>query len=246
MGSDPQANDSPYQMSALELATGFVYGGSVTTSLDAPDQDHELEDPVTALEREVLAALRQPPCLVSFSGGVDSSLVLSVATRVARREGLEEPVPATYRIDAPSADESEFQDAVLAELGVKDRVVMDFSNELDVLGPYAQEALHRHGVMFPFNAHGHVPLLLAAAGGTLLTGVGGDELFSPSGRARPLWVAARKVKWRSRNIMSLAFAALPISLCEGAGEEGGRGVTRLDCGRATSEMCCQSDVVRRP
>ena len=41
-----------------------------------------------ALEAAVLPALQRPPCLVSFSGGRDSSAVLAVAADVARRHGL--------------------------------------------------------------------------------------------------------------------------------------------------------------
>jgi hypothetical protein len=61
-------------------------------------------DPVAELERAVVCALRRPPCLVSFSGGHDSSLVLAAAVRAAQRERLPAPVPVTWRVrDAPAA-----------------------------------------------------------------------------------------------------------------------------------------------
>ena len=54
----------------------------------------------------MLRALRRPPCLVSFSGGLDSSALLAVATAVARREGLDDPVPATLVVPgSPESDE---------------------------------------------------------------------------------------------------------------------------------------------
>jgi asparagine synthase (glutamine-hydrolysing) len=67
----------------------------------------QVADPVTELERVVVPALRRPPCLVSFSGGHDSSLVLAAAARAARRERLPAPIPVTWRVrDAPAAEES--------------------------------------------------------------------------------------------------------------------------------------------
>ena len=57
--------------------------------------------PRAAFEAAILPGLRRSPCLVSFSGGRDSSAVLATATAVARREGLPLPVPITHRF--PSA-----------------------------------------------------------------------------------------------------------------------------------------------
>jgi asparagine synthase (glutamine-hydrolysing) len=150
--------------------------------------------PLEALERAVLPALRRGPCLVSFSGGRDSSAVLAVATRVARREGLPDPIPATNRFRAaPGADETAWQERVVAHLGLSDWVRLTHDDELDVVGPYARRVLRAHGVLWPFNAHFHLPLLEAAAEGSVLTGVGGDELFTaacgPLGGRRPRAVA---------------------------------------------------------
>ena len=51
------------------------------------------------------------------------------------------------------------------------------TDELDFVGPIAAEGLRRHGVLFPANAHMIVPLAREARGGSLLTGVGGDDTF---------------------------------------------------------------------
>jgi hypothetical protein len=92
---------------------------------------------------------------------------------------------------------------VVRHLGIGDWLRPEFDDELDLVGPVAAEALRRHGLLWPFNAHFHVPLLDAARGGSLLTGIGGDELFRSaaapravavlSGRVRPQAADARRV-----------------------------------------------------
>ena len=63
--------------------------------------------PLAALEEAILPALQRPPCLVSFSGGRDSSGVLAAAVRAARRDRLAPPVPVTLRVsNAPMAEAS--------------------------------------------------------------------------------------------------------------------------------------------
>jgi asparagine synthase (glutamine-hydrolysing) len=137
--------------------------------------------PDAALEAAVAPAVRGGRCFVSFSGGRDSSAVLAAATAVARREGLADPVPLTLRVqDVPQSHESEWQERVVTHLGLDDWVRLELGDELDCVGPYARRALSRHGLLWPFNAHFHLPLLEQAAGGTLMTGVGGDELWLSS------------------------------------------------------------------
>ena len=71
-------------------------------------------EPSAALERAVLPALLRPPCVVSFSGGRDSSLVLAAAVAVARSEGLAAPIPITVRFPASAeSDEQEWQERVV-------------------------------------------------------------------------------------------------------------------------------------
>jgi hypothetical protein len=158
----------------LDVATGIVLGAAP----GPPRLPVAPPDPVAALEAAVLPALLRGRCLVSFSGGRDSSAVLAVATHVARREGLPDPVPATNRAPgAVAAEESAWQEAVVAHLGLSDWVRLSWTDELDAVGPVARDVLARHGLLWPFNCHFHQPLLAAASGGTLLTGIGGDELF---------------------------------------------------------------------
>jgi asparagine synthase (glutamine-hydrolysing) len=148
-----------------------------------------------ALERVLVAALAQPPCFVSFSGGRDSSAVLALACDAARSHSLELPVPATMRFpNAPLSDESRWQALVLEHLDLHAEVVT-VTDELDALGDAATDVLRRHGVRWPFNAYMHRPLIDLARGGTILTGVGGDELLSTTAP--------------SRSVRQLAVAALP-------------------------------------
>ena len=90
----------------FDIASGTVLGVGPPTLRAVPPV---APDPLAALGRAVLPALRRPPCVVSFSGGLDSS-VLAVAVRMARWEGLPDPVPVTWRFTgAPRADESSWQ-----------------------------------------------------------------------------------------------------------------------------------------
>ena len=168
-------------LSDLELACGLVLGVHAPARLPMGARDLT---PVDALEAAILPALRRAPCLVSFSGGRDSSSVLALATRVARREGLPDPIPATNVVPAAAAsDERRWQELVVAHLGLGDWIRLHWEDELDAIGPFARRALQRHGLLWPFNAHFHVPLLEAAKGGALLTGIGGDELFAAATRS---------------------------------------------------------------
>ncbi|WP_320064766.1 asparagine synthase-related protein [Micromonospora sp. RTGN7] len=159
--------------------------------------------PMVALERAVLPALRRPPCLVSFSGGVDSSLVLAIAVRVARREGLPDPVPVTWRFTgAPRAEESQWQDRVIAELGLGGGwEILRAGEDLDLVGPVARRLLTRYGQVHPPNRHLHLPIAELARGGALLTGVGGDQILA-GWRRRPGSLRARlgrlRARWRHR------------------------------------------------
>lgn len=83
------------------------------------------------MEHAVLPAVSRPPCVVTFSGGRDSSLVLAVAANVARREGLPQPVPATINFKGiKTAEESSWQELVIRHLGLDEWVHRDSANGL--------------------------------------------------------------------------------------------------------------------
>ena len=164
-------------LTALDVATG--------TMVRCPSDVQPLPDcggaPRDVLDEVLLPALLRPPCLVSFSGGRDSSAVLAAATSLARREGLELPIPATNVFPgAIYADETPWQETVVSHLGLSDWLRVSHRKDLDVVGPYARRIMRRHGLLLPFNVHFHLPLLDAGQGGSLLTGIGGDELFTAS------------------------------------------------------------------
>ncbi|HUA02602.1 MAG TPA: asparagine synthase-related protein [Solirubrobacteraceae bacterium] len=169
--------------------------------------------PRDALEREILPCLLRAPCLVSFSGGRDSAAVLATATMLARREGLPDPIPATNVFPSvQDADESEWQELLVRRLGLSDWLRVEHEQELDLIGPYAQRVLTDHGLLWPANAHFHVPLLEEARGGSMLTGLGGDELYLAARRLHSAAVLSRAVRARPRDALSLGFAFAPRSL----------------------------------
>ena len=195
-------------LSPLELASGLVLG----LAGDAPRTARE-PDPRTAMERSLLEPLRRGPCLVSFSGGRDSSAVLAVATSVARREGLPLPIPATLRFPgAKDSAESEWQESVVAHLGLQDWIRLETTDELDCVGPVATACLARHGLLWPSNAHFHAPLFAHARDGAFLTGIGGDELLGSSRWFHARRVLAGQVRPRPRDALAVALAVAPPRL----------------------------------
>ncbi len=202
---------TPEPLAPLEIASGIVFGARSESAEahEAADRYEPLQ-PLDALEREILPALLRPPCLVSFSGGRDSAAVLAAATTLARREGLPAPIPATNGFPAaPGAGETRWQERVVRHLGLSDWVRIEHTDELDLIGPYAQRVLSAHGLLWPANVHFHLPLLDAARGGSMLTGVGGDELFAAARRLRSAAVSSRAVRPRPRDVLSLGFAFAP-------------------------------------
>lgn len=169
--------------------------------------------PRAEFERVVTAALERHPCIVSFSGGRDSSAVLAVAADVARREGLPLPIPITHRFPAAGkTEESAWQEQVVAHLGLEDWIRLEVADELDSVGRVAGPVLRRHGLLWPCNAYFHVPILEAARGGTLMTGIGGDEAFSPSTWSHQLAVLGRQVRPVPRDLLRVGFALSPASI----------------------------------
>jgi asparagine synthase (glutamine-hydrolysing) len=124
--------------------------------------------------------------MVSFSGGMDSSFVLAIAAHIARAAGLPAPIPITWRFTgAPLADESGWQEKVIASLAITEWEHLHADDDLDLIGPVAQRILTRYGVLSPFNVHLHLPILDKASGGSLLTGLGGDQVLSRWRPPRP-------------------------------------------------------------
>jgi asparagine synthase (glutamine-hydrolysing) len=195
-------------MSALETAVGFPMGLGPEEALP-----EVTGPPLEVLEDTLAAALSRPPCCVAFSGGRDSSLVLAAAVRAAARMGYEPPVAVTTRFARESeTDEEAWQTLVLDHLRVADRVVIDFTDELDFVGETATTELRRRGALFPANVHSLAPLLRHAAGGSLLVGLGGDEILGGYRWTRVNDLLARRRRPEPRDLGRLSLAALPASL----------------------------------
>jgi asparagine synthetase B (glutamine-hydrolysing) len=192
-------------MSTLEVAAGTPIGFD-------PTRERPLvsAEPMAALEEAVTRAVRRTPCLVSFSGGRDSSLVLAACVRAARAQGAPPPVAAILRYpELPETDEGKWQELVLEHLGLGNRLVVEITHELDFVGTNATAQLRRHGVLFPANGHSLVPLLPHAAGGSVLLGLGGDELFNNHRWTNLNEALSRRRRPEPRDLARLAAASLP-------------------------------------
>lgn len=195
----------------LEIASGLVIGELEGASA-LPEVARNL-DPLTALEQALVPALEREPCLVAFSGGRDSSALLAVATRVARREGLPLPVPATYCFpDHPEADEGLWQERVLRWLKLPEWHRRTIRDELGLLAPIGQRTLLRHGLLWPANAFSTVPLMEDAGGGALVSGVDGDGLFDAWPWSGLADVLARRRGPRPADVREVAKAVAPQAL----------------------------------
>ena len=169
--------------------------------------------PRAALEAAILPALRRTPCLVSFSGGRDSSAVLAAAVAVARREGLPAPIPVTHRFPAAAGtDESAWQDTVVRDLGLDDWLRVELASELEAIGPVATSVIERHDLLWPCNSHFHDPIFEAAAGGAVLTGIGGDEAFMGCSWDRAIAVLRGRVRPVPRDVLRVGFALAPVAV----------------------------------
>jgi hypothetical protein len=167
------------------------------------------ETALEALHRVVRGALLRAPCVVSFSGGRDSSAILALAHHVARVEGLEPPVPVMLRYpEARDTDETEWQQLVIQHLGSLEPVVIEVGQELDLLGETAVRCLLRHGVRWPANAYMSEPVLAVARGGTMLTGIGGDELLGTRA-SRHVRLLRRADTPKRGDVRTFAAAMLP-------------------------------------
>lgn len=205
--------DDLYLMTPLEIATGYLFG--LDGALPPPTGD--VSDPRAVLERVVREALLYPPCGVAFSGGRDSSLVLAVATHVARREGLAEPIPLTRVFpDIPESDEHDWQLRVVRHLGLSDWQRIELHDELDIVGPLATKRLAEHGVVWPPTSVTDIPLVEAVPGGSLLDGEGGDEVLDTAAhRIAPLERVVRSPRpLRRKRIRSALGAVAPRSTRE--------------------------------
>lgn len=211
MPDDPRVFDlvPAWELSPLEVAVGRPFGAQAgVTPLDA--RGTRGSGPTEALATVLMEALDRPPCLVSFSGGRDSSALLALATKVSREAHLGLPIPATMYFAHEATHESDWQVLVMKQLRLPDWERLHYEpGALDLVGPIATDALARHGLLWPFNAYFHLPIIERAAGGSVVTGIGGDEIggASASCRAERVWARQERLGWdSSARALSLALA----------------------------------------
>jgi asparagine synthase (glutamine-hydrolysing) len=212
----PTVPRSAAEVSTAAALTDVDVAGGIVLGFERDDPlkvDPDAPSPRKAFENALAGALTRPPCVVSFSGGRDSSALLALATTVSRREGLPLPVPVTMRFpSAPDTDESDWQEATVRHLGLDDWVKLDLAGELDLVGPIATGGLSKHGLLWPFNTHFHVPIFRAATGGAVITGFGGDEVGLSSATASAEQVLAARRRPRPVDILVVGLASSPRAI----------------------------------
>lgn len=195
-------------LTRLELITGWPAGVDQRAP-DIEEVDPE-SDPVSALERALLPAVSKAPCYVAFSGGRDSSVLLALATRVARREGFDDPIPLTMRFrDVPEGEESAWQVDVVGHLKLENWKVVRQAGDIDLVGAEWRRCLAQNGLQWPSAAHGLLPLQRAARGGAFVHGDGGDQVLAGWSRAAITDAIARRRRFRLRDTRGLIRAYAP-------------------------------------
>ncbi|WP_278235234.1 asparagine synthase-related protein [Isoptericola sp. AK164] len=175
-----------YRPTTHEIAWGWLPG-----LVDPPAHRQATARPVGALAHVIARTAGERQVFVAFSGGRDSSAVLAAATHAAHLAGTRAPIPVTFVYPGvPETDESAWQRSVVDHLGLQEWWRLPITVEHDLLGPVAQASLRRHGLLWPATLHTHEPLLERCAGGAILTGEGGDEVFGDR-RLRPVRRTAR-------------------------------------------------------
>ena len=200
------------RLSPLEQAAGLPLGPGEPGGISVLPAE-TWPDPLQALQATVLPLVARQPCLVSFSGGRDSSAVLAIAVAAARAAGYPDPVPVTLRFPGvESTEESDWQELVVRHLGVKNWERVDITTELDFLGPLARTALSRHGLLWPANAHFLIPVLRIASGAAVLTGLDGDGLFGAWRWARARALLRARIRPRPRDAARVGLMLAPAAV----------------------------------
>jgi Asparagine synthase len=175
-----------------------VYAPAMVDSGTQTRNARELK-PFELLVRMLALQLDDQPCYVEFSGGCDSSLVLSAALAACRSVGHSDPIPITFRYpELPSTDENDYQTAMLKFLGLKAEII-SITTEFDLVGDEAQVGLRQCGVVWPAPAMARSGVMKALRPGLVISGEGGDEVLGPRriGSLYRAATASKRLKYRS-------------------------------------------------
>ncbi len=207
MGSGAFSFGNPANLTFLDVACGMPLGWNrerpgvpCASSLDE------------ACARVWSGCFGRGRCYIPFSGGLESSVWLATATRYARSNGHDDPVPLTLRYAGLSTEaEIDVQERVVAHLGLADWQRVE-SDDLDLIGPVARSVLAWTGPVWPPNAYLMAPLVQAARNGVFvfLTGIG--DFFSWWRWAPLVSVLQRRRRPVKRDVSLAAAALLPVSL----------------------------------
>lgn len=208
MGAETFSAGNPANMTFLDVGCGMPLGWNG----DRP------RVPRTASLDEVCARIWSGPfgsgtCYVPFSGGGESSMWLATATRYARRNGHDDPVPLTLRHPGlASAEELQDQERVIAHLGLADWERIEPHGGLDLIGPVASSTLTRTGPLWPPNAYVMTPLVEAACGGVFVFITGLTDFFSWWRWAPLVSILERHRRPVKRDLALVGAALMPASL----------------------------------
>lgn len=171
----PLPGPNPVGQTPLDLASGMMLG----TEGRRPRRTRRgpsLRDTLIA----AAAAHMRPgrPYFVAFTGGVESTADLAIATRAARTSGCPDPIPLTLRYAALSTpEEVAAQEAVVRQLGLSDWERIEIHDQLELVGPVATRALSELGLFWPPNAFSMLPLMDRARGGSFSVMTGLSDFF---------------------------------------------------------------------
>lgn len=173
----------------LALGHGFGYN-SATRQRVVEAQRRAVRRPPVEILLDSIRRTRGDRMFVEFSGGVDSSLILSAACRVAAERDTSPPTPVTLRYRAAATNENEYQERMIDHLGLDDWTIIEVDDELDLVGAASGRHLREHGLSYAPRTAGR-DWWLSRVGNdpsetaVLLNGEGGDEVLATA----PLVVA---------------------------------------------------------
>jgi len=194
---------NPANMTFLDVACSMPLGWS--GERPRSPRASSLEEACT---RMFASSFERGRCYIPFSGGRESSMWLATATRYARRNGHDDPIPVTLRYPGlASANELQVQERVVTHLGFDDWERVEPDGGLDLIGPVARATLARTGPLWPPNAYMMAPVIEAARDGVFVLITGVTDFFS-WWRWGPLMGVFDLHRRPTRHDLSLAAAAL--------------------------------------